>query len=246
MLCAEANHHHRGDHVDESHDRHQHRRDLCDGSYAANNHGSNYRRQREPEQPATVSKKRGLAAGDHHELRKRLIGLKHIANAQTANDQRQCIESAKALADAWPPPLSKIGLHIKHRATRNRTVSVIAPILNAQRALHQLGRHRQKPSDEQPERRTRATEGDRHGHAANVTHADCAGHRSRNRLEVTDLTAGIRIREISAGVANREPQRSHIDEPQIKREKQAGHRRPHHNQRHIGASNGHRIEHKGR
>ena len=142
MLCAEANHHHRGDHVDEPHHRHQHRRDPRDRANTANNHRGNYRSERQPEQPTPFSKKRGLAAGNHYELGEGLIGLKHIADAQTANDQRQRVETANALADTLPAPLSKVGLHVEHGATGYRTVGVVAPILNAQRALHQLGRHR--------------------------------------------------------------------------------------------------------
>ena len=40
--------------------------------------------------------KRGLAAGNHYELGEGLIGLKHIADAQTANDQRQRVESCQS------------------------------------------------------------------------------------------------------------------------------------------------------
>lgn len=63
----------------------------------------------------------------------------------------------------------------------------MSAILDAQRALHELRRHRQDTGDEKPKRGAGAPKANSHRYTANVANTDRAGNCSSDGLEVADL-----------------------------------------------------------
>jgi hypothetical protein len=129
-----------------------------------------------------------VAARDGLHLREGLVGLERVAAAQRAEDAEDGEGRGEHLAEAGLALLGQATGQVEHRSAGDRAVRVLAPVLHAQGALGELGRHPEQTRDDHPERRTGTAQRDGDRHAGDVAEPDGPGHRGGEGLEVRDLT----------------------------------------------------------
>jgi hypothetical protein len=79
----------------------------------------------------------------------------------------------------------------------------VSAILDAQRALNKLRRHRQDTGDEKPKRGTWSSKANSHRYAANVANANRARNCGSDSFEVADFSAGCGIGKVTPNMFKR-------------------------------------------
>jgi hypothetical protein len=116
------------------------------------------------------------------------------------------------------------------------------PKLEPEGAFGELRRHAQQAGDDQPQRRAGPAHGNGHGYPGDVAYSHRARYRSRQSLELRDLTRVLVVVVAPADQPDGVGEAANVDEAQIHCEEKPPEDKPDHDQRDLGSENGHREE----